>query len=159
MDTPGFDPADALDEPNPPLARLRPIAAGPSRDRMLYEAGRAAGRRDARRRHLAVLSVMVCAALAGSGSLLVRERSRRLAVERALAALTTQPSTPTVAPLAPEPIVISPDSYLALSRRIEPGGLAELAPRIEPIRPDVAAESPGPITPVRGWTERGILDF
>lgn len=159
MDTPGFDPAEPLDEPNTPLTRLRPIAADLSRDRMLYEAGRAAGRRAAGRRDLAVLSVMLCAAIAGSGGLVIRERSGRLAAERELAATRKEPSLPTAAPLRPEPIVISPDSYLALSRQIEPGGLAELTPPAESIRPGAGGASPGPITPVRGWTGRGMLDF
>lgn len=119
------------------LAAWRPSAGGLDRDRLLYEAGRAAARSEAGARlRLAMGSVAAAAIVAvGLGGWLAVERGRRQALELALSrpggeshgqavepGRMPEPEPPVVrgprladAP-APEAAPPSPGSYLALTR-------------------------------------------
>ena len=57
------------------------------------------------------------------------------------------------------PIEIASNSYLALSRHIQPGGLDESSPGVDGVRPAHPAEDALPIVPVRVRDARGLLDF
>ena len=95
MDTTGFDPDGNLNELEEPLAALRPLTGNLSRDRMLFEAGRASALAVARRRFL-MFSSAGMVVLVGLGLSLVRERSRRQAFEVAFARLERTQSSKAV---------------------------------------------------------------
>jgi len=126
------DPADLERR----LARLRPAAGGLDRDRMLYEAGRAAARADSRTRLASAAAMAMAIGCVGLGGLLARERGHRLDLERALA--DTRPREPDPGRLAPSPPVPAarpgPDSYLALTRRALVAGLDDPPGPVEPRR-------------------------
>ena len=137
------------------LAGWQPSAGSLDRDRMLYDAGRAAaGARTWRAiaASLLIASVGLAALLAHQHSSLVRERAllsqeraERLQVETALAArpAAAQPATSSPLPAAIEPP--SPSSYLALSARMA-DGLDDLLSRgsgIDPAPTRSAPANPG----------------
>ena len=136
------------------LSRLRPAAAGLDRDRMLYEAGRAAARADLRGRAWLASTAALALACAALGGLLARERGHRLDLERALAA--TRAAAPEPRRFDPPPFLAArpaPDSYLALTRRALADGLDEPPPREAPrLGPTIAPTQPlrvrGPGGPV-----------
>ncbi len=104
------------------LAAWRPATGALDRDRMLYDAGRAAAAAEARPWRLAAAALLL--ATAGLGGLLVQQRSL-LARERAerieLAARLRAPAVlaPPVESAAPGPP--APGSYLALTSRLAEG--------------------------------------
>ncbi|AGA27522.1 hypothetical protein [Singulisphaera acidiphila] len=163
MDTPGPDPQWEINDLERPLARLRPVSGALSRDRMLYEAGRASlAQNTTRDRFLIATSASLLVALVGLGGLLVHERAQRHILEVTLAARGHEQTSPREEPVQPEllpPIEIVPNSYLALSRQIQPGGMDELRPMAEGRRADDPAELPEPIVPVRVRDARGTLNF
>jgi hypothetical protein len=126
------------------LAAWRPAAGALDRDRMLYDAGRAAA--GARTWRLAAAALLLAAVslggllvnereqLAREHSLLARERMHRLEAETALAARARasepSPAIPATAPAIEPP---APDSYLVLTARLAQGVA-------EPPWPDVGRE-------------------
>lgn len=161
MDTTGFGDEQGLSELERPLEGLCPAPlAASARDRMLFEAGRAAG--ESRRRRWAATAAALAAVSVGLGGLLAREREQRRGLEVLLAERDRAPAAPVeVAPTSPDTVVavaeVSPDSYRALSLRISNGGLDELAssaPRQSPS----GAPAP-PMIPLRARDARGPLDF
>jgi|GEM_PF-6731167 len=145
-----------------PLAGLRPVLGTLNRDRMLYEAGRASARGEARDRLLMAASALLLVASLGLGGLLVQERARRQALEVALAARDQEaipPSEKLVLPKSSPVVEIAPTSYLALSRHIQPGGLDEVDPPIEDAGQGDSAEGSESKMPIRVRDARGILDF
>jgi hypothetical protein len=141
------------------LAAWRPAAGALDRDRMLYDAGRAAaGARPWRPATAALLLattglggllVRERIQLAREGSLLAHERAHRLEAETALAARTrtsrTSPAIPSSVPSIAAVEPPAPDSYLVLTSRLAQG-VAE-APRPDDGRP------PAPTGPPPGSSE------
>lgn len=144
------DAPDELNDLERRLAAWRPSSGGLDRGRMLYEAGRAAARAEARRSAvgLAGLALILASAAAGLGAGWATERRRGLDLEVALAAATApRPPIILAAPLpAPAPEPPGPTSYLALTRRIVDGrpALDDL-----PRPPTPAAPSPPAPPPLR----------
>jgi hypothetical protein len=162
MDTPEPGLTREMNEPEQTLARLRPVSGGLNRDRVLFEAGRAAGRTEARHRLLIATSASLLVALIGSGGLFVRERAHRLSLELELAArLNEQTSRPAgvVQPELLPPADISPNSYLALSRHIQPGGLDEPSPPFGGAGPGYPIKNSAPIVPLGIRDTQRALDL
>jgi len=135
------------------LAAWRPASGGLDRDRMLYEAGRAAARADGRVQSWRLATAALILMVVGLGGLMMHERSQRHAMEVALAARTRpSQSAPTVpllsATTAIEPF--APSSYFALTSRLAQGNPDMSSPDIElepePHRP---ATSPSDLLPQR----------
>ena len=108
------------------LAAWRPATGALDRDRMLYNAGRAAAAAGARTWRLASAALLL--ATTGLGgllfqqrSLLARERAERIELAARLAAPATAPAAlaPPVESAAPGPP--APGSYLALTARLAEG--------------------------------------
>src|SRR5262249_39292774 len=145
------------------LAGWRPSTGALDRDRMLYDAGRAAGAAGRPRLligaalslSLAILALSASlayqnSALARERALLAQERTHRQHLEMALAARTLPPqSSPSPpAPEATEPP--APSSYLAMMARLTAGADDPVSPRVlsdpEPRAPAPAPEG-GPVRP------------
>ena len=150
-------------EPSPVERRLaawRPAGVAGSRDRMLFEAGRASARPG---RLWRASALILAVASLGLGGQLVRERSRRSAVEAELAAfLSAQPTPqlavqPTPPPLDLEPLQLAPSSYLMLTARLRSGNLDEPTPDVaEPARPEPAAPNRPTLRP---WSFDRVLEL
>jgi hypothetical protein len=103
------------------LAAWRPSTGALDRDRMLYDAGRAAVRSESHGRVWVLATAALAVVTIGLGALLVQERSRRTALEIAMAA-RAMPSPPPPAP--PGEIDIppiespGPSSYFVLTARL-----------------------------------------
>ncbi|OJW07999.1 MAG: hypothetical protein BGO49_20630 [Planctomycetales bacterium 71-10] len=131
------DGPDDLSDLERRLAGWRPSAVGLDRGRMLYEAGRAAARAEARRAAvgLAGLALILASAAAGLGAGWAMERRRGFDLEVALAAATAPrpPAALAAPPPGPPPEPPGPTSYLALTRRIVDGRIAlDDLPRRQP---------------------------
>jgi hypothetical protein len=162
MDTPEPAPAREINELEATLAQLRPVAGALSRDRMLFEAGRASARFEARHRFLMATSASLLIALIGAGGLLVHERTRRHGLEMELGAPNAEPTAAAADAVQPELLPrseISPSSYLALSRHIQPGGLDEPSPVVERSGPGRPAADSAPIVPIRIRDTQRALDL
>ena len=128
------DHDDDLDPIARRLAAWTPAPARSGRDRILYEAGVAAGRRQARWQQVAVAVPL----LIGSTGWIRLERAERNRLELALAARSAPPQpVPTTAPIIRVPrlaatVAAEPMSYLALSHRLDAAGSHPL----DPIDPD-----------------------
>ncbi len=162
MDTTGFDPQEDLNQLEEPLAVLRPLTRNLSRDRMLFEAGRASAHALARRRFLMFASTSLVVVF-GLGLSLVRERSRRQAFEVALAGLERMQTPPPSSPIPPVSIAandISPFSYRALSLLENLGDLDESRPVAGAGQPDRTPRGvrPEPI-PLRVRDTTKLLDL
>ncbi len=153
------------------LAAWQPAEGALDRDRMLYEAGRAAAGSRVRPWQIGTAAMLFALASLGGllavermqlvreRALLAQERARLNEVETALAAQlgTTQPVPMTPAPLAPIPPAEppAPDSYLALSSRLARDGVAvswpddvrRPAPEQPPARPAEPSPRPVPLGP------------
>jgi hypothetical protein len=135
MDTPAPFPQDELNETERRLAGWSPAAPGVGRDRMLFEAGRAAARAEVRGR-IAMIIAADFAVLAIAIVVWARENAvrERLAVALALQSQflntlsTTQIAAPVPGPVLPPAPVPARDSYLALTHRLANDGLDETAP-------------------------------
>jgi hypothetical protein len=106
-------------------------------------------------------SVALFLALIGSGCLLMRERARIRSLEMQLAAHQLQQTSPPATVFQPDwrtPVEISPNSYLALSRHIRPGGLDDPRPvvRVGPEHP--LSDSPI-FVPIRVRDTQRALDL
>lgn len=145
------------------LRQWQPTSLGLDRDRMLFEAGRAAARAEiwglAPLGSIAALA-MVAVAL---GVLFVRERGERHALEVRIVAASTVPKTlapmiepdPAVLPIVEHPL--APDSYLVLTRNMlsaSPEMMAAPAPDTSPVVPALNDEPP---LRVRG--SGGLINF
>jgi hypothetical protein len=165
------------------LASWQPAAGTLDRDRMLYDAGRAAG--DARARYWRLATAALLLVSLGLGGLTMQQRSwlgrerarltheqgRRLELETALAALS---DASRASPLAAAPVVDvppigppAPGSYLALTARLAdgigdgdwPGAAAiEREPAARPSGPAPAAAKWRP-APLRAQDIEHILDL
>jgi hypothetical protein len=162
MDTPEPGPAREINELEATLAPLRPVAANLSRDRMLFEAGRASAGFDARHRFLIATSTSLLIALIGAGGLLVHERARRHGLEIELGARHHEPTSPWTDAVEPELLPrseISPTSYLALSRHIQPGGMDDTSSIVEGDGPGHPATDLAPTVPIRIRDTQRALDL
>ncbi|WZP00825.1 hypothetical protein EP7_002479 [Isosphaeraceae bacterium EP7] len=131
MEPSNFDPERDLSHLERPLEGLHPQAPALTRDRMLFEAGRATGRDQGRNRWLTATATLAFLVVGLSG-LLAREHTQRQSLERTLAArlsehvptvLADKPTPPGLVVAASKPPEASPYSYLALSRRAQSGRL------------------------------------
>ncbi len=120
-----MNPPDNLDPLSQRLAAWSPAPVRSGRDRILFEAGVAAGQRQTRRQMAAILIPL----LVGSGGWIWHERTERQRVELVLIERSSGPS-PTVTRTdgpAPRPIeqsvAAAPFSYVALSQRVQADGL------------------------------------
>ena len=120
------------------LARLRPAPVAIDRDRMIFEAGRAAGRADRRTWPGLALAAGLGLIACGLGGLLARERAARTDLETRVAALAPAPTPIARAPILLDPgppARLDPNSHFALTRLILDRGLDDfpgdcpLAPR------------------------------
>lgn len=159
---------DAIeDEPEGPLKDLerrleqwRPSPGSLDRDRMLFEAGRAAARAESWGRLGMALTACFALVAVGLGGLLVRERGYRHALEVTLAERTREPVLPELVSPAPPYAEPAPNSYLALTRRILASGLEELPPAAPSAPLDELPERPEPpLTPLSEWGSGGLMDL
>ena len=161
MNVPGNDPSGFERR----LASWLPAASALDRDRMLFEAGRASARAEVRAKVWPTAALGLALLVIGLGSLFARERSRRLGLEKVMAARThaqapALAATPMrVAPRSPRVERPDPSSYFVLTLRLAAGDL-EL-PAISPEsksehQPDRTRPTPPPLRP-RGF-ER-VLDL
>jgi hypothetical protein len=130
MDPTEFDPPDNLSELERPLRGLNPIGGNLSRERMLFEAGRASAQADARVRFV-VLSSVASVVVIGLAAFSFTERSKRHALELAFARLDQnreKPASREIPPLSIASNDNSPYSYRALSRLESSSGLLESVP-------------------------------
>ena len=146
---PPMNPSDDLEPLAQRLATWRPAPVPSGRDRILYEAGVAAGRRQARWQ----LAAIVLPLLVGSTGWIWHERTERHRVELALTERTPAPTVLTRHEPAPTPLlrpVVPPDpmSYLILSHRLN----ANVWDRFDPIEPHS-----GHVTPANQAVSRPIL--
>jgi hypothetical protein len=186
MDTAGFDFGADLNELEEPLSGLMPVTGGLSRERMLFQAGRASAQAESRGPFL----IFVAAALVvvvGLGMLSFAERSRRHALEVVIAGLEQRQSLregkPSGEPqfdrglgrsLARPPVSsssfvppvsiisndASPYSYRALSLLENPGVEQERRPRaaaVQSARPSTAAAAEQ--APLRVRDTGKLLEF
>ena len=125
MDPTGSDPEADLTGLEEALARLRPSPIPLNRDRLLFEAGRAAGRAERRGWARGIAAAFALAAL-GLGGLLARERGERRDLEVKIASPDARaPSSPRVPPATVDDRPTGPagpNSYLALTRHLATGG-------------------------------------
>jgi hypothetical protein len=162
MDTPEPGSAREINELEAMLAPLRPVAANLSRDRMLFEAGRASAQFDARHRFLIATSTSLLVALIGAGGLLVHEQTRRHDLEIELGARNHELTSPWADAVQPELLPrseISPSSYLALSRHIQPGGMDDTSPVVEGNGAGDPAKDLAPSVPIRIRDTQQALDL
>jgi hypothetical protein len=109
------------------LATWLPAATALDRDRMLFEAGRASARAEARGKVWPFAALGLALLLVGLGGLFARERSQRIALETVLAAnRPAQESVLAATPprvALPNPIMERPDpsSYFVLTTRLGSG--------------------------------------
>ncbi len=149
------------------LAAWRPSAGALDRDRMLYDAGRAAAQSEGRGRAWRLATATLAVMTLGLGALLAQERSQRMALEIALAApmVPSQPSpTPPVAVELPPIERPAPSSYFALTARLaaNPGDSPWPDAEIErqPHRPDsTPPEVPSRPVPLRPRDIERVLDL
>jgi hypothetical protein len=159
------------------LSAWRPAAVAIDRDRLLYDAGRAAAEGSGRPWRLATAALLLVSMglgaalihqrsmLAGARILLARERSQRLWLETATAGRAAPPA-PAPAALAASGAIEppSPSSYLALSARIAEG-LDDLTPRGSGTDPAASRSAPDPANdagrpdPLRPQDIRRVLDL
>jgi hypothetical protein len=146
MDTTGFDARDDLSELEEPLKGLSPVTGDLSRERMLFEAGRAKAQADFRGRFL-TLAAAAIVVIIGLGVFSFVERTNRHALEVAIAVLEQRREAPASSVIPPFSIAsndASPYSYRALSLLESSGGLHEwelAADAKQPARHAIGAKS------------------
>jgi hypothetical protein len=134
MEHPDHDPEIDLSAVERRLAAWRPSAGSLDRDRMLYNAGRAAANADGRVQTWRLATAALALLAVGMGGLMLHERSQRRAMEVALGArsrpsqsASTMPllsATPTIEPFAPS-------SYFVLTSRLSRSNPDMLSPDVE----------------------------
>jgi len=156
MTTPEHDPDGGPTDFERRIGAWRPAPVGVDRDRMMYEAGRASARGDARIRLLAASFAASTLLTLGLGVQLARERSRCEILARSLAVLERRnlPSPPEDRPEAEPEVEVAADSYLALTRR----GLDDPPASRPPAGADPADPGPTP-PPLRAWNPRGLREL
>jgi hypothetical protein len=151
------------------LAAWRPSAGALDRDRMLYDAGRAAAQGRGRIRTWRLAAAALAVVTLGLGVLLERERSQRRALEIALAARATPPRP---SPPAPPVEVVdippietpAPNSYFAWNARLAAKPVDDLWPDLKvdrephPSGPEPRAEPPRR-APLRPRDIEKVLDL
>lgn len=163
MPTPDPFPRDELNDLERRLSGWAPAPPSSGRDRMLFEAGRAAARSEARVRLTASLAATLAAVSVGLGGWAVHERTRRQAAESALAERPRVREAATVVEHPPDaPPIVEPGSasYLALTHRLATVGLDGPEPSGSP---PVAAPRPAgqgrPLTPLSTRRPEGLMDL
>jgi hypothetical protein len=120
------------------LAAWRPASGGLNRDRMLYEAGRAAARAEGRIQSWRLATAALTLLTVGLGGLLAHERSQRQALETSIAVAarikSAQPAGEIALPAPKETPAIEPSSYIALTLRLSQGtpDMSSLDLQLEP---------------------------
>jgi hypothetical protein len=136
------------------LAAWRPAVGGLDRDRMRYEAGRAAARADGRVQSWRLATAALALFAVGLGGLLMRERSQRQALETSIAIAArinpAQPAVEIALPASREIPTIEPSSYFALTSRLSRGNpdISSLDVDFEP-KPHRPATGPSDPIPQR----------
>jgi hypothetical protein len=150
------------------LAAWRPAAGALDRDRMLYDAGRAAALAGVQARSWRLATAALALLTIGLGGLLAREQSQRRVLETALAARagTLEPAPAISSPARETPAIepLEPSSYFVLTARLTQGAQDLSAPDVEigpeprrrGSRPPEAAPQTGTLRP--GDVER-VLDL
>jgi hypothetical protein len=152
MDTTEHGPEGDLTDLERRLTRWRPVAEDLNRDRMLFEAGRAAGRTEFRAWTGLASSAALALVAAGLGVLLVGERAQRQALEVRIAQRAGAATAPSLQEPTPPPIVerpLSPDSYLALTHRLQTAGLDDVPRPAPDDSPASTTTAPEPTLRVR----------
>lgn len=140
------------------LGSWRPVPGVIDRDRLLFETGRAAGRAGSWGRLGWLASACLALVAFGLGSLLVRERGNRHALEVRLAA-RSHPSAPAGEVACPTK-ALDPESYFVLTRRMLGSGTDEVMPIAARQPPDRRPEpSEPPLSPLRARRREGFLDL
>jgi hypothetical protein len=143
------------------LAAWRPASGGLDRDRMLYEAGRAAARADGRVQSWRLATAALVLLTVGLGGLLAHERSHRRALETSIAIAArinpAQPAEEIASSASRETSAIepfAPDSYFALTSRLARGvpdllsnGEFEADPQRPPAVPSMPPAQRRPLQP------------
>jgi hypothetical protein len=136
------------------LAAWRPASGGLDRDRMLYEAGRAAARADVRIHSWRLATAALALLTVGLGGLLAHERAQRRVLETSVAiASQIKPARPAgeiALPTPRETPAIEPSSYFALTLRLSRGNPDISSPDVdfEP-KPHRPATGPLQVLPQR----------
>jgi hypothetical protein len=143
------------------LAAWRPASGGLDRDRMLYEAGRAAAQADGRGQSWRLATAALTLLTVGLGGLLAHERSQRRALETSIAMAArinpAQPAGEIASSASRETSAIepfAPDSYFALTSRLA-RGVPDLLSSVEfeadpqrpPARPSMPPAQRRPLQP------------
>jgi hypothetical protein len=149
------------------LAAWRPAAGAVDRDRMLFDAGRAAARAEDRVRVWRLATAASIIVIATLGGLLAHERSQRPALEPSAAVRTSPPDPwPSTLKSARSVTIESsgPNSYQVLTSRLVSGARdlssfdVELEP--EPARPPTTSSKPTPhAEPLRPRDLQRVLDL
>ena len=121
MDAWESGPENELTDLERRLTRWQPTAAGLNRDRVMYESGRAAARADVKASAALFATAAVVIVSAVLGTMLVRERAARNALEGQIARLGPPPGRITTPIEPPDSHFVlrapEPESYLALTHR------------------------------------------
>jgi hypothetical protein len=143
------------------LAGWRPAGGDLDRDRMLFQSGEASARARTRERSWAVGFAVSLLVSIGLGVELVRERSYREGVEKALVAVA-HPSVPSVPPPAietyPLPRALPSDSYFSLTRRYS-AGVEDPLPVHEARKISVPPIPKRPLMPLDNYGFAGRIDL
>lgn len=151
--------SDELSDLERRLAAWRPAASGSlSRERMLFEAGRASAAPAASGRAPWALAACLALACAGLGAGWAAERNGRVQAEKLVAGLTPRDTPTAIEPapvIPPWPTEIrppDPSSYLALTQRPEAVLSGAAAPEAGEVPDGTNAADAGSLR-VRGWSQ------
>jgi hypothetical protein len=154
IEHPDRDPEIDLSAVERRLAAWRPAAGGLDRDRMLYEAGRAAAKADGRVQSWRLATAALVLLTVGLGGLLAHERVQRRALETSITRAgrinPTQPAGEIASLTSNETPAIEPSSYFALTLRLSRGNPDISSPDVdfEP-KPHRPATGPLQVLPQR----------
>ncbi len=127
------------------LAAWRPASGGLDRDRMLYEAGRAAAQADSRAQSWRLATAALALLTVGLGGLLAHERAQRRAMEAIASRINpAQPAREIALLASTETPAIEPSSYFALTSRLAQGNPDMSLPDVE-IEPAPHRPAAGPL--------------
>ncbi len=160
MDPNEDNPEAPLSDLERRLERWRPASGSLDRDRMLFDAGRAAARAESWGRLGVALAASFALVSVGLGGLLVRERGYRHDLEVTLAERTREPVLPELVSPPPALAEPAPNSYLALSRRILASGLEDSPTEASDApRGEVPESLEPPLTPLSIRGRGGLMDL